>query len=307
MAFKRVIFSFLLILSVLSFSNVNWSININLNFGAPQNIPDYSILIDTGVSFVDVYIDDVYAGQTDIFGQLLVNFDTSGYHTITIKDEDYLNISVLVFVDKTGKYLKIPLVEAGKLVVFSNTYPVNVYINGYYYGTIRSIDEEIKLPEREHFVTFESPGYNPITKKVYIKFEEKGAVNLNFEKLKLELNIRSKINEFSPNNDWYMDRWELEIYLSTYATLTVDILKDDIKIFERVFSGKPYLNLFTWDGSGASEVGEYLVKVIANDGNDEIVKETKVLLDDKYTYLKEIAITSLIMMFGTILYFVLKK
>lgn len=303
---RNFVIFFVILAFVIGFSEINWSINFSIHFGDFSQIPDYGLVIDVGVPFIEVYVDDFYAGTTNIFGYLVLNFKEEGFHTIRVEGESYLESSVVVYVEKTGKIVKIPVEKAGKLAIFTNVYPVNIYANGKYYGVVRNNNEEIKLPCGEFLVTFESPGYNPIVKRVLVEFDNISAVELAFEKLELSMNIRSEYDEFSPNNDWYNDKWVLEIFLSTYATVTVNIFDENNQlVYTDSFYGKPNLNIFTWNG--IERDGLYKVEVVADDGKTSCKKETSVVINNKhYTYLKEIIVSSVVLMFGTIIYFILK-
>ncbi|ABR31393.1 hypothetical protein SU69_07860 [Thermosipho melanesiensis] len=299
---KKIFALLLVVFSVISFSEI--SISFGISFGNLEGLSDYSLVIVTGESFMDVYVDGEYMGQTDIFGQFIVTFEESGYHFVEVQSEDYIVFSRMIFIRKEGVVLKLKPIKAGRIVVFSNVYPINVYIDGIFWGEIKNENEELKLPIGEYKVMFSSPGYEKLEKELVIDFKRVTPVELFLKKLPLEMYLRSDYNEFSPNGDWYRDNWELEILLTTFSTVTVDIYKGDLKIDNYVFSGVPGVNLFKWNG--VKEEGDYLVKVSAYDEDEIVTKSTNVKINMKYTYLKELVIISLLSLVGVIVYSIVK-
>ncbi|QTA37888.1 PEGA domain-containing protein [Thermosipho ferrireducens] len=300
---KKIILFIFLLFSLLIMADVSISVGFSIYFGNFQDIPEYSILINVGEPLIDVYVDGVYAGKTDVFGSLLIKFSSAGYHTITLEGEYYLKATYNFYVDKEGTYLNLPLQPAGKLTIFSNVYPVEIYGNGIYFGKVYSLEDSIKIPVGTFNLIFSSPGYENATSTVTINFQESQAVEVNFIPKKLKMYIRSKNNSFSPNGDWYNDKWQVEIFLSTYATVTITIVNDNNKIvYFYTFRGKPNLNIFTWDGSNVSD-GNYKVIINSQTENESKTVETYVSIDrSNYTYLKEITLSFITVFFGYLLY-----
>jgi len=274
------------------------SIFLNFYFGPPypKIIPEYGLWIETGVPNANVYVDGYFVGQTDIFGILIIQFKEEGYHTIKIDADNFMPFTKTLYIEKDGVRIYVNLEKAGKIMVFSNVYPVNVYVNGNYYGTINNETEAMKIPAGSNQIIFSSPGYEYISKKLFLDFKEVKIFELNFIPKKLEMNIETNYTEFSPNNDWFRDTWDLRIYLSTFANVKIEIYNKETGelVLERTFQGKPNYNYFTWKGENAGD-GDYLVKIIAENGKEKVERKITVTVDrKKYVYIKQIFLTSML-------------
>ncbi|MBO8160258.1 MAG: PEGA domain-containing protein [Thermosipho sp. (in: Bacteria)] len=293
---KKLLVLTFIVFSVLLFSTTNINLFFSVFWNYPPSLPDYGLWIETGIPYADVYVDGYYAGQTNIFGYIILAFEEEGYHNIKIEAEDFLPFTKTFYIDESGLRVYISLEKAGKLMILSNVYPVSIYINGTYFGSVNDENEVIKIPTGSNQVVFSSPGYEYIEEKIFISFKEIKIMKLKFKPKKLEMNIETSYTEFSPNNDWFRDSWKLRIYLSTYANLKIEISKQKTGevIYEKVFEGKPYYNNFTWKGENADN-GVYLVKVIADNGREKVVRTITVTVDrNKYMYIKQIVLISLL-------------
>ncbi|MBT1247935.1 MULTISPECIES: PEGA domain-containing protein [unclassified Thermosipho (in: thermotogales)] len=298
---RKTLICVFLVFGLMIFSE--FSINFGIMFGN-YDVEPYTLILITE-PFLDVYIDGDYIGQTDIFGQLKISFGREGYHFVEIKSDSYLVISKNVFISANGVILKIRPQKAGSIVIFSNVYPVNVYLDNAFYGVVKDKKDELKIPIGAHKLKFFSPGYKVIEKDILISFKEKVPVELNFHKKNLDLYLRNSYDEFSPNGDWYRDKWDLEIFLTTFATITIDIFSENEKVESYRFSGVPGENIFKWNG--IKKTGEYLVVVTAYNESEKVMKDTNVKINmEKYTYLKEITILGLFVIFSGIVYVILK-
>ncbi|SHH21277.1 PEGA domain-containing protein [Thermosipho atlanticus] len=290
---RKLLVFILIILSLIIFAG---KISFTIFIGYPPEIPEYGLWIETNVPYANVYINGYFVGQTNAFGYIILVFEEEEYLNIKIDAENYVPFTKTVYIEKSGLRMYVNLEKAGKLMVFSNIYPVNVYLNGSFYGTISDETDVLKLPSGEHKLILTTPGYEYIEKKLFLDFKEVEVLHINFKPKKLEMNILTDYTEFSPNNDWYRDTWNLKIYLSTYATIRIEIIKKSTGevVYEKTLNGKPNYNIFTWKGENADD-GVYLVRVVASNGKEKVERNLTVIIDrTKYFYIKQIFFISII-------------
>lgn len=293
MSLKKLFILMFIFTAFLTFAgNLSFSVYI----GFPPKLPEYGLWVETGIPYANVYIDGYLVGQTNIFGYLIIAFEEEGYHTLKVEADYFMPFSKVLYIDKEGLRIYINLQKAGKIMVFSNVYPVNVYVNGDYFGTIKNETEALKIPAGVNQITFSSPGFETITEKIFLDFKEVKIFELDFKPRELVMNIQTNYTEFSPNGDWYRDSWNLKIYLSTYANVKIEIFNKNTGelIFERSFEGRPYNNYFTWKGENAND-GDYLVRVTADNGKEKVERNITVTVNrQKYVYIKQIFFASML-------------
>jgi hypothetical protein len=96
---------------------INLAITSDIAFNATL-LRTYSLTINvkdasngSSISYVDVYLDDVYVGKTDYFGKATVANVAEGPHTLTVKKTGYLDYSASINVTSSVT-LAIPLIKA---------------------------------------------------------------------------------------------------------------------------------------------------------------------------------------------------
>jgi len=295
-----------------------FSFQIIIGFGntptfSLDNLPDYSAVIYVGEPFVDVYIDNTFAGKTDAYGRLVVQFSSEGYHSVwVISSNQYVAYEKVIFkVEKKPTYVYVTGTGLGKVTIFSNVYPVYVYMpNGKGAGVVQKHGDSVVLPVGTYEITLSSPGYENVKTQVNILYSKEVPIWLEFKPVEFKVELVVSPEKFSPNGDWTDDECRIKIYSSRKAEGVLQIVDFSGKIiYEKKLSVMPGTTEIKWDGGGNRD-GTYTVYVLLSDGVKEIKKEAKVVIDTStYTYQKEIALTFLtlfIAFFGYLIYTSLK-
>lgn len=254
---------------------------------------NYVVLVQTE-PFAWIYVDGIYKGMANIEGVLLLTFQSPGQYKITVTKSFYVPFETVVFVSQTGHQIIVqaPLKRAGQLRVFSNVYPVEVYAEEYYLGTVRSVRDTLLVPEGSQYLTFKASGYQPQTHLVNVAYGKETTVNLSLVEETLVVNLKIEPKTFSPNNDWYQDTTTFYVYLSKPADLLINVVdKSGRIVWSRSMKGKAGTNTTVWQGIGVED-GEYTVEVIANAQEEQFVARDTVVVDRSvYTYTKEKILT----------------
>ncbi|MEN6515967.1 MAG: hypothetical protein ABFC87_06095 [Fervidobacterium sp.] len=285
----------ILTIGTLAFSEVSFQIIINIGNAVPKDLPEYSVLLYAGESHVPIFIDGQYAGETNVFGQLAVTFTGGGQHIAWAKSSDWYRSyeQVIFFVEKEPKIVYLTPTLRGKLTIFSNKYPVYVYLkDSVLLGTVEKDSEPLIVPQGNYDLIFWVPGYENIKKNVNIQSKQENPIWLEFVESPFNVELRIVPETFSPNGDWTDDTTIIKIYSSKEATGTIQIKDFSGKIvYNEAIHVKPGLTEITWNGSGASD-GTYTASVLLYDGIETITKEAEVTIDtSKYTYEKEIILS----------------
>jgi len=299
------------VISVSVFSELSFQIIIGIG-NVPNisldSLPDYSVLLYTDEPFAAVYIDGKYAGNTDVFGRIVVKFDAEGYHSVwVVSSNKYVSFDKIVFyVEKQPKIVYIPSTRLGELTIFSNVYPVSVYSpKGLLYGVVKKDGERVLAPVGLQELVFSSPGFEDIKQSVNVQYGKESPVWLKFSPVpfNLELIVSDK---FSPNGDWTDDECVIKIYSSRPASGSIQIVDNSgIIVYEKPLKIDAGTTQLKWDGKGYPD-GVYTVKVLLSDGLTTIQKEARTIIDNSvYTYAKEITITILLLMTALITYLTL--
>lgn len=313
---RKFIILFGLTLSVILYAQFSFQIIIgfgNVPIFSLENLPDYSAVIYVGEPFVDVYIDDKFAGKTDMYGRLVVQFSSEGYHTVwVISSNQFISYEKVIFkVEKKPSYVYVIGTGLGKVTVFSNVYPVYVYMpNGKGAGVIQKYGDSVVLPVGTYEITLSSPGYENLKTQVNVLYGKEVPVWLEFKPVEFKLELVVTPEKFSPNNDWTDDECKIKIYSSRKAEGVLQIIDFSGKIvYEKKLSVMPGTTEVKWDGGGNKD-GTYTVYVLLSDGIKEMKRESKVTIDTStYTYQKELTLTFLalfIAFFGYLIYESLK-
>jgi len=246
--------------------------------------------------FSEVYINGRYYGMVGISGQLTIPVDSTGRFIVTVRKTWYLPFEGEVVITSPGRVVVFAtLKEAGTLRVFSNVYPVEVYSEGRYLGKVFNVQDVLSVPVGSRELTFKAEGYQEITMTVQVAPRRETTVNLLFRPKILEVNLVVSPQRFSPNDDWFEDQTTFYVYLSKPAQITVEVVDQRGQtVWRRQARGIEGTNRFVWDGKGVPD-GTYTVRVrvTADDEVQEI--EQYVIVDrSRYTYTKEIVLTTLI-------------
>ncbi|HOJ95146.1 MAG TPA: PEGA domain-containing protein, partial [Fervidobacterium nodosum] len=168
------IFTIIISITLLAGVFAQFSFQIIIGFGNTptpniDSLGDYSVIIYTGEPFATVYIDEAFAGKTDTFGKLVVQFSSEGYHTVwVVSSNQYITYERVIFkVEKQPKYVYVFGTGLGKLTVFSNVYPVYVYtLDGKGAGVIEKRGDSLLVPTGNYKIRLESPGYETLESQV---------------------------------------------------------------------------------------------------------------------------------------------
>ncbi|ODN29731.1 hypothetical protein [Fervidobacterium thailandense] len=278
----------------------------NINLGS---LPDYTVVFFTGEPFVPVYVDGKQVGVTDASGYLVVRFEgPASYIAWAVSSSWQVSFDKVYFtVEKTPKIVRLTPTLNGKLVVFSNIYPVHVYLkDGRYVGMVTEKSNELVIPQGNYEFVFSSPGYGDIVQSFTVHGRKENPIWLEFKEQPLNVELKVVPEKFSPNGDWFEDETTIKIYSSKFASATLQIVDFSGKIvYNKGLRLHPGANEIIWNGEGVPD-GRYTVLLVASDGKVEMKKEVVVELDrSRYTYRKEIAITLLILTLAVIVYLVL--
>lgn len=296
------IFTVIISITLLAGVFAQFSFQIIIGFGNTptpniDSLGDYSVIIYTGEPFATVYIDEAFAGKTDTFGKLIVQFSSEGYHTVwVVSSYQYITYERVIFkVEKQPKYVYVFGTGLGKLTVFSNVYPVYVYtLDGKGAGVIEKRGDSLLVPTGNYKIRLESPGYETLESQVSIAYAKETPIWVEFKPLPFNLELIVKPEKFSPNGDWKDDECYIKIYSSRSAEGTLQITDFSGKIvLEKSLTVKPGTTEIKWDGGGNKD-GTYTVSVLLSDGINRVEKKANVIIDTStYTYTKEITLTFL--------------
>jgi len=240
-----------------------------------------------------VYVDGMYKGMTNLDGVLVLTFQSAGQYRITVTKAFYLPFETVLVVTQPGQTIvQVPLRRAGQLRVFSNVYPVEVYAEDLYLGTVRSVRDTILVPEGSQYLTFKASGYQPQTLLVNVAYSRESTVNLTLIEEALVVNLKVEPKTFSPNNDWYQDTTTFYVYLSKPADLEIRVLdRSGRTVWTRSLKAKAGTNTVVWYGTGVED-GEYVVEAVARTAEETYTARETVLVDRSvYTYTKEKILT----------------
>jgi len=255
-------------------------------------LAQYVVVVRTE-PFSWVYVDGIYRGMTNIEGVLVLTFQTTGQYRITVSKSFHLPFEGIVLVTQTGQVIvQAPLKRAGQLRVFSNVYPLEVYAEQYYLGTLKSVKDTVLVPEGSQYLTFIASGYQPQTHLVNVAYGKETTLNLTLIEETLVVSLKVEPKTFSPNDDWYQDTTTFYIYLSKPADLIVNVVdKSGKTVWTKSLKGKAGTNIVTWYGTEVED-GEYVVEVVANTPDESYTAREAVIVDRSvYTYTKEKILT----------------
>jgi len=240
---------------------------------------------------VDLYINGNFALTIGPSGNASFSFSLGNTYDIYADSDYYIQIGQPLVSTSDGKTIVfLNMKPAAWLGVICNTYPVDIFVDGTYYGTIENEDDMIKIPAGIHDVVISSTGYKEEKINVTVSWKEKKYIKVTLKKSKPEFYIILPYSTFSPNGDWDKDKLKIKIYASEQATATILIEDQSGKIhFERQTPLNTGVNEFEWDGKNAPD-GEYTLQVSAMGR----IQERKIILTRKnYTYKKEITLASI--------------
>lgn len=252
---------------------------------------DYSIVVQTE-PFLNVYLDGVFVGATDFEGKLTIPLRNAGKFEITINGSWIVPSTVFATVYYPGEnFVVVPVRRAGALRIFSNIYPVEVYCQDMYLGTVQSVKDIVYAPEGTVNITFRSPGCVSIEKSLSFSYRKETSVSITFHEEELNVDLKIEPETFSPNGDWYQDETTFYIYLSKSASLEINIYDSSgQKVFHWEGQGKPGTNQLTWNGENTPD-GTYRAELLAQTEGEEYTAVSYVTIDrSNYTYTKEITI-----------------
>lgn len=310
--FKRnFIYAVLLVLIVTlnTLGIASFQVIISIGNVSLSSLPDYSVVFFTGEPFVPIYVDGKQVGTTDASGYLVVRFEgPASYIAWAVSSSWQVSFERVYFtVEKTPKIVRLTPTVNGKLVVFSNTYPIYVYLkDGRYIGTVTDKSNELIIPQGNYEFVFSSPGYSDVVQSFTVHGRKENPIWLEFKEQPLNVELKVVPEKFSPNGDWFEDETTIKIYSSKSASATLQIIDFSGKIvYNKELKLKPGANEIIWNGEGASD-GKYRVILQASDGKTAVQKESTVEVDrSQYTYRKEIVITLLVLSIAGIVYLVL--
>jgi len=273
---KVIILLMLILLVLLSFSQEN----------------DKVTIVFVSQPGVNVYINGSFILTIGSSGNATFSFSLGNSYDIYADSDYYIQIGdPLITTTSDGKTVVfLNMKPAAWIGVISNVYPVEIFVDGVYYGTIESEDDMVKIPAGVHDIIISSTGYVDEKLSLSISWKEEKYVKVTLKKAKPELYIILPYSEFSPNGDWDKDELEIKIYASQPATATVLIKDLGGKIYmEKQVLLSAGVNEFKWDGKGAPD-GEYVLQVSAMGKT----QERRVTVTRKnYTYKKEIIFATL--------------
>lgn len=278
------------------------------NVASPTVLPEYSVLFYTGEPLVPIFVEGKEVGKTDALGYLLVRFEKPGNYVawVGLSSWELTYGRVYFTVERTPKVIVLMPTVNGRLVVFSNVYPVYIYLrDGRLIGVAESDKTPVTIPQGNYDLVFSVPGYEQVFLNLSVAPREEKPVWVRFAELELNAEVRVEPEKFSPNGDWYEDEAVVKIYSTKPATATLQIQDVSGKI---VYSAKLTLrsgvNHLTWNGQGAPD-GDYTVYVSVTDGKSTLERSARVTIDRSvYTYRKEIALATLLAFFGLMAYLV---
>ncbi len=258
--------------------------------------------------FSMVYLNDFYYGMVGIDGKLEISLSSPGQYKVKVVKDWFIAYESVVYTSpNTRIVVAAQMRRAGALRVFSNVYPVEVYIEGKYLGRINSVKDTLYVPEGTQYVTFKSDGFVSETRLLTFNYMKETSVNINLIEEALALDLKVEPEIFSPNGDWYQDTTTFYIYLSKPAQLVVEVLdQSQTVLWKWSGKGKSGTNTIIWTGSGLSD-GTYEVRVTARSDTEAFYASRPVTIDRSvYTYTKEVTLTVLgVGLFGALLFFLL--
>ncbi len=250
-------------------------------------------IIFIGEPGADVYVNMAFVGQIGSNGRLSLNFQLGNMFYVSTDGNWYIQVGepqVVKVGDNTVVFLN--LVKASRVRVLSNVYPISIFVDGEYYGKLRSPSETIKVPSGYREVTFKAEGYRELSEKFPLEWEKVESIPVELKRLPKVLKIYLSSDEFSPNGDWYKDVLEVHIYSTFESTATLTISGNRGTILRKELLVREGDNIVKWYGNGAED-GIYEVSVTA----EGITSSAKVKIDrSNYTYRKEISIAMLLML-----------
>ena len=246
--------------------------------------------------FVEVYVNGSFVGCTNFSGQFSLTISSTDVSlSITVSSPYYIQMGPpqVISIGNVQAFY-IPMVPAGYIRIFSNSYPVDVFADGTYVGRVNGVSDRLKVPARDVELKLVSPGKNPVIVNKAVPWKSTVSVNVEFEEKPLSIKVIPSYEEFSPNGDWYRDEVKFHVYLSRPELFELTVYGDHGKVKRFVKKGTEGDNLVTWDGKdeNGKVVPDGIYKVVARCGN--LVSETHVVVSTtNYTYTKEITLAVL--------------
>ncbi len=267
-----------------------------------------SVIVVYSEPFSVVYLNGLYYGLVNLEGKLEITVSTSGQYRITVVKDWFVPYEVVVYTSPNARVVVTSqLRRAGALRIFSNTYPVEVYIEGKFLGKVNSVKDIVYVPEGTQYVTFKADGFVSETRLMTFNYMKETSVNIKLVEEALMLDLKVEPEVFSPNDDWYQDTTTFYIYLSKPAQLIAEAIDQNQKtVWTWSGRGKAGTNTIIWTGIGLPD-GVYEIRVTAKTDSEAFYASKFVTIDRSvYTYTKEITLTVLgLGLFGVLLFFLI--
>ncbi|MCD6450638.1 MAG: hypothetical protein J7L34_09070 [Thermotogaceae bacterium] len=249
---------------------------------------------------VDLYINGSFAITVGPSGSASFSFSLGNTYNIYAESDCYIQVGEpFITTSNLGETIVfINVKPAAWLGVISNTYPLDIFVDKVYYGSIESEDDMVKVPAGIHDVIVSSKGYEDEKVNLTLSWKEKKYIKVTLKKAKPEFYIILPYSTFSPNGDWYRDYLDIKIYASQPATATVLIKNPEGKVYMKDQIHLDFgINELKWDGKNAPD-GKYILEV----NYINLIQEREISLTrENYTYRKEITLTTIALLSAAIL------
>ena len=250
--------------------------------------------------FARVYVNNVFVGTTDFNGELSLTGVYTGLIRIYVEKDWYIRAGIEVSVMEGLNQYYIPLQRAGRIMVSSNVYPVEVLVDGVDYGEITDEHHWLYVPIGYHRIRFQHPEYEDYCKDEFIEFKRTSKLDVVMKELPLRIeDVSISPNPFSPNNDWYEDTTNVSFTLTKTASVTLSIWQGNELVYSRTSTERYGRHSWGWTGEDNEgrivRDGKYMVRLSASRGKESVSLQREIFVDTShYTYTKEITLGALI-------------